>query len=489
MFKKLAALEWKLFTRSSSFKVNLFMKILLAFTVLYFTLGALMLGIGIYFIIEEELPNQSPLVVVCKYLIIWFVGELLFRFFMQKLPVLNIKPFMSVPIKRNTIIKYLIGKTVVSPFNLLPVFFFLPFTIILLLEGYGINAVFWFLAMGGLTFCNNFLNFFTQKSSVVFYLILGLVVTFIALAWWDIFDVFPYTGQFFYAMYEYPFVFLLPIISAVILCQMVFIYLRKNFYLDEAIQRKGSEAQKMELSFLNRFGKLAIFLKNDIRMILRNARPKQVLWTSFFFLFYGLFFFTQESYRNNTAFLPFISMFITSGFLITFGQLVPSWDSQYYKLLMSQNISYRKYLESKWWLMVLATFVSLILVTPYLYFGWDIYLMILAAAIFNIGLNSFITLLGGALNRIPVDLEVKRKAFGNTQGFNPTQLLIALPKMLGPVVIFFIPYLIWGYNAGLIALAISGIIGLLLKDFFLNKIVNIYKKGKYKTIAAFSEKN
>ena len=186
--------------------------------------------------------------------------------------------------------------------------------------------------------------------------------------------------------------------------------------------------------------------------------------------------------------LGFASIFITGGFLLSFGQLVPSWDSEYYKLLMSQNIPYRQYLESKWYLMVFAVIIAFILSTPYLYFGMDIYLIIAAGALFNIGLNTFITLFGGALNRVPIELDTKAKAFSNTNGFNPTQLLIALPKMILPIIIFFIPYHFISFNAGIITLALSGVIGIVFKNFFLNKIEQVYQKGKYKTIAAFSEK-
>jgi hypothetical protein len=241
---------------------------------------------------------------------------------------------------------------------------------------------------------------------------------------------------------------------------------------------------------MNRFGSVAPFLKNDIKMIMRNARPKQVLMMSFFFLFYGLFFFTQEMYVEKMPYiLAFAAIFITGGFLLSFGQLVPSWDSEYYKMLMSQNIPYRQYLESKWYLMVVAVIVAFILSTPYIYFGWDIYFMIAAGALFNIGLNTFITLFGGALNRVPIELNTKAKAFSNTNGFNPTQLLIALPKMILPILIFFIPYHFISFNAGLIALAASGALGIVFKNFFLNKIERIYQNGKYKTIAAFGEKN
>jgi hypothetical protein len=193
-------------------------------------------------------------------------------------------------------------------------------------------------------------------------------------------------------------------------------------------------------------------------------------------------------YNQNNGMLAFASLFITAGFLFSFGQMVPSWDSEYYKMMMSQNIPYRKYLESKWSLMVLGVLISFILSTPYIYFGWDIYGMIAAGASFNIGINSFVTLFGGALNRVPIELNTKAKAFSNTQGFNPTQLLIALPKMVLPVLLLSIPALLFNLTTGIICLAASGIIGLFFKNYFLNVIEKVYQKGKYKTIAAFGEK-
>ena len=144
--------------------------------------------------------------------------------------------------------------------------------------------------------------------------------------------------------------------------------IKKGFYLDGTISKKIEKISTTDLSWLDRFGSIAVFLKNDLRLIWRNARPKQVLMMSFLFLFYGLIFYTQPTYQKMPAFLAFASMFVTGGFLMTFGQLVPSWDSEYYKLLMSQNIPYRKYLESKWYLMVVAVGISFVLSTPYLYF-------------------------------------------------------------------------------------------------------------------------
>src|SRR5690606_22159516 len=159
-FKRFLSFEWKQFKRSSSFQKGIAIKILLVFGAIYFGVSFLFLGIGAYFLVEETFPQSDPLVVVNNYLVYWVVAELAVRFFLQQLPVMNIKPYMVLPVKRSTTIHYLLGKTAISYFNFLPLFFFLPFSVVLLFQGYEpLNVVCWFLAMLFFSFSWNFLNF------------------------------------------------------------------------------------------------------------------------------------------------------------------------------------------------------------------------------------------------------------------------------------------------------------------------------------------
>jgi hypothetical protein len=486
---KFLSLEWKQFRRSSFFEKGLAIKILMALVAIYFASMAVLAGVGVFFIFKKALPDMDPLVSINNFMIYWVLADLALRYFMQQLPVMNIKPMLLLPIQRHSVIKFLLLKTSFSYFNILPLLFFIPLAIVLLVQGYQpLMVVLWFISILAISFSINFLNFILNKNNTAFYVVIALLASFIGLQYFDVFDITPYTGVAFYSFYELDYTTLLPLALVVFLFKINYRMLRANFYVDGAVQGKKEKFQNYNLDFLNRFGTLASFLKNDVKMITRNARPKQVLLMSFLFLFYGLIFFTSDTYSDMPAFLAFAAMFVTGGFLISFGQLVPSWDSEYYKLMMSQNVSYKKYLESKWLLMALACAISFVLSTPYIYFGWDIFAMIAAGASFNIGLNSFITLYGGALNRVPMELNQKAKAFSNTQGFNPTQLLISLPKILGPMLIFYVPYKLISFNAGIITLALSGVLGLAFKSYFLNLIEKLYQKNKYKTIKAFSEK-
>ena len=154
---------------------------------------------------------------------------------------------------------------------------------------------------------------------------------------------------------------------------------------------------------------------------------------------------------------------------------------------MCQNLSYRGYLKAKWLLMTLSIVVSAILCIPYLYFGLKVYALILAGALFNIGLGTFITLFSGTANRTPIKLNVKAKAFENTQAFNLTQFLFVIPKVLAPVGIFWLGTLGWGFYGGVALLCVFGTAGLFLRNTLLDQVVKRYIKGKYTTLNAFTK--
>ncbi len=209
---------------------------------------------------------------------------------------------------------------------------------------------------------------------------------------------------------------------------------------------------------------------------------------SFLFLFYGLIFFDNPIYREKMpGFLLFAALFVTGGFTINYGQFVPAWDSSHYKMLMSQNIRYRKFLESKWFLMVAMTTILYFLSIPYLYYGLDIFLMITAGAIFNIGFNSLFLLYAGSFNRKRIDLE--KSGFSNMQGTSATQFLIIIPLMVLPMLLFWVFDKFVNANAGLIAIASIGIIGLIFKNYFMSLIEKKYIKDKYAAIHAFDQKS
>lgn len=489
MFRKFIYLEWKSFFRSSGFTGNLVLKIFMILGAIYFIGIFLLLGFGGYYLIEDS-TNVNPLLLVNKYIIYYLIADLMMRLFLQKIPIINIKPLLTLPIKRSTIVNFALGKTILSFFNILHFFFLIPFATVLVKEGYEpMQVLFWFLGIMALLYCNNFLNILLNNKDGLF---AGFVLVLIAMAglqYFNIFDITQYTVLFFQNLYDTGYLFILPLVALAALWYYSFHYFRTHLYLDSGLSGKQEEARTEDYNWLNRYGTLGTFLKNDIKLIRRNKRAKTAVIMSAVFLLYGLLFFTGafEAYDNSFMHM-FAAIFVTGGFLFTFGQFVPSWDSAYYPLMMSQNIQYKEYISSKWWLVVIGTIISTILASFYLYLGFDIYLMIIAAGIFNIGVNSHLVLLGGAYIKTPIDLASSKQAFGDKKSFNVKTLLLSLPKMIVPMALYAIGNSLIGAYWGVILVILAGVAGFAFRNRVFSMIEKIYKTEKYETLNSYKQK-
>lgn len=489
MIQKFLYLEWKAFTRSASFGANLAIKILMGFLALYFTLVFLAVGIGAFYILKKL--HLDPIVTINKFLIYYFLFDLIIRLLLQKIPVMNIRPLLVLPIKKPTIVHFSLGKTALSFFNIVHAFIFLPFSIVLIYEGYDVlSVILWHTAIVSLIYTNNFVNIVLSNKDNLLAVFVGIAAVFGVLEYYGFFDITNYTGPFFDALFNTYWAFAIPVLLLAGLYYVTFHYFKSNLYLDAGLSSKHDIAKTEDLTWLNQFGTIGTFLKNDIKLIKRNKRSKTTVGLSVMFLFYGLLFFTNgiEAY-NNPVWHIFAGIFVSGGFLITFGQFVPSWDSAYYQLMMTQNIPYKGYLSSKWWLMVIATIVSTILASFYLYFGWQIYMTIVVGAIYNIGVNSHLVLLGGAYTKTPIDLSSGKGAFGDKKAFNIKTMLVSIPQLALPVLLYWTGSTLANANVGLALVALLGILGFAFKNkaFFL--IEKIYKTEKYATIAAYKQKS
>ena len=488
MIQKFLYLEWKAFIRSASFATNLALKILMGFVAIYFILIFLALGIGVFYILKKE--NLDPIATVNKFMIYYVLIDLIIRLLLQKIPVLNIRPMLVFPIKKATIVHFSLGKTILSFFNLVHGFFLIPFCVVLLIEGYdAVAVVLWFLALYSLLYINNFINIILSNKDNLFGIFLAIAAVLAGLHYYGFFNVTDYTAPFFNAIFNTYWAFAIPVMALVGLYVVTFQYFKKNLYLDAGLSSKHDVAKTEDLTWLNQFGTIGTFLKNDIKLIKRNKRSKTTVGLSVMFLVYGLLFFTNRIPMYSSPAMQILGGIIVSGgFLITFGQFVPSWDSSYYQLMMTQNIPYKGYLSSKWWLMVIATIVTTTIASFYLYFGVQVYLTIIVGAIYNIGVNSHLVLLGGAYTKTPIDLSSGKGAFGDKKAFNIKTMLISIPQLALPVLLYWLGSKFGNPNIGLALVAGIGVIGFAFKEKAFSLIEKIYKSEKYATIAAYKQK-
>ena len=492
MIARFLNLELKQYFRSPYWEKSIGIKILMGFFGLYFVGMFALIGVGSYYGLKKIFPEEDPFTIVNKALFYWFSADLAMRFFLQKLPVMMVKPFLILPIKRSKIINFVISKSAFSFFNFLILFFTVPFSIELIKEGYQLTQVWtWFGLMFLMTHVVNLLNFFLEnlmsKSDLSTLPVVGVLALLSGLNYYQILPLSDLTYAGVSAILESPFYLfvLVGIISG--LYYSNFKSLMAKLYVDSAVQVKIKEAKTSDLSWTRRFGDIAPFMQLDLRLIMRNKRTKSTFFILLIGIFYGLMIYPQSMYKDMVYFYIFIGIFSTGSFLINFGQFIPAWDSGYYKMLMSQNFEYKRYLESKFVLMSISVVLLFVFGIPYVYFGWKILIVHFAAMVYNVGVNTHVIMYGGAFNRKKINLD--QKAAFNYQGTGAVQWLIGLPLMLLPMGIFAaIDYMV-NFETSITVLIAMGLLGIVFHRKLMSVITNKYIDVKHKMIAAFDQES
>ena len=173
---------WLSFFRNEKWRRNLFTRIMTIVLVLYFVFIFTILGLNIDKILVKI--GGDPADNFNSALLWYLLADLFLRCMLQPLPTIEIVPYLRFKIRRIAIIKYLLLRSMVNLFNVLPLFVILPFAIRILLPQFGIAMVLAYLScILLLIILNNFLavliGFLSQKQW--YYMFLPMVLLGIAL--------------------------------------------------------------------------------------------------------------------------------------------------------------------------------------------------------------------------------------------------------------------------------------------------------------------
>jgi hypothetical protein len=488
MYKKFIYLQWKSFFRAAGVASKLAQKILIGVVWAYFAFVFSGLAFIAFYGIQEEF-GLDPLPTVSGFLIYAFALWIVIRYFIQKMPMVHVQPLLTLPLSKKRIVHFGLAKSTISFFNIINVFFFIPFGFILLKEDYSLwGIISWGLSIGCIILTTNFLNVLLNSHDRLLLVATAILLGLFGFQYYELFDITTFSEPVFMAPYYQPVWLLVPLALMIFSYRQSFEHFLKKLYMDSDEMRPKKEVQRAtELKWLDGFGRTSFFLKNDIRLIVRNKRARMAVWMGVAFLFYGLIFMMDIYDYPLTK--VFVGIFVTGGFLFSFGQFVPSWDSSYYALMMTQNVPYKEYLKSKWWLVVVGTLVSIPLASFYIFFSWESYFAIIAGGIYNIGVNAHMVLLSGAYTRTPIDLNSMQRAFGDKKSFNAKTILLGIPKIFLPMFIFYIGVLVHSKLMGFILIGVVGVLGFALRNLVFDWIEKVYQNEKYQTLVAYKQKN
>nr|WP_294795511.1 DUF5687 family protein [uncultured Mucilaginibacter sp.] len=483
--------ELKAFWRSKNTGKSIGVRIVMGLMILYLLVVVGIIGFAMDVVLEKALPHEDVIVSFCGIILMYFLFELLSRIQLQELPTLRVQPYLHLPVRRNIIVGYLAFTALLSFFNLWPIILFFPFIFKVIAHvGSGAAAGF-IVAILSITIFNNYLALYLKRRAnlngwvfVIVTVVLGLIIA--GDFAWHIYSIRNISYAFFGNLLKHPALALVPLAMAIGMYVLNFVYLKQNLYLEELSRKKASYKTSTEYPLLDRFGSLGDQVANEIKLILRNKRPRSAFIMSAVFLLYGLIIYLNPSQGSSDWWRIFVGMFITGFFIISYGQFLYSWQAAHFDGLMVSKVSFTDFLKAKYLLFTAVSTAAVVLSIPYAYFGWRTVLVHFVMYVWNLGVNIHIVLFFANRNAKRIDLS--KGASFNWEGVGATQWLLSLPLMLGPYVIFAPFKLLNLADVGLAIMTVVGIAGIVTRSFWLDKLVQDFYKRKYTITEGFRNK-
>jgi hypothetical protein len=483
--------ELKAFWRSKNTGKSIAIRVVMGILILYLFLNVLFVGVFLDKILEEVFPNDDLVKSFCGIILIYFLFDLLMRLQLQELPTLRVQPYLHLPIKRNTLVRYLALTAVLSVFNLWPFVLFFPFVFKVVATDSGLLVSLAFVvAIIGLTVFNNYLALYIKRRSNLNGWVFLIAATVLILVTtcdfkWHLYSLHDISYAFFGRLLIIPALAAIPLILGVIMYYFNFSYLKQNLYLEELTAHKiKTYKSNTDIPFLARFGAVGDLAANEIKLVLRNKRSRSSLIMGLFFMFYGLIFYTQKEYGEG--FKIFAGMFMTGIFIINYGQFMFSWQASHFDGLLVNNISFTDFVKAKYLLFTIVSTVAFLLTTPYVYFGWHVLLVHFVMYLWNIGINTTIVLFFANRNFKRIDLS--KGASFNWEGVGATQLLLTFPLLIAPY-IFYGPLALFKHpDIGLALLAAIAVTFLLTRNYWIKQLEADFYTKRYQIAEGFRNK-
>jgi hypothetical protein len=483
--------QWKSFWRSRNAGKNLVIQFFVAFITIYILAVAIGVGFFLVELIKRFRPGEDEVKVFCGFILYYFSFDILTRFLIQELPTLSILPYLILNIKRKQLIRFLNVRSLFTILNILPLVLFLPFTLIVISRSYGpAAAAGLIISVLFLTVFNHFLILYIKRKTILnswwfagFFII---VAAFAAADYYKIFSISSISEKLFLYFLEIPSLSLCTVALAIAAFINNYRFLYRNLYLED-ITLKSRKKESANWTFLSRFGTIGELIAVDLKLLLRNKRPRSIVLLTAVFLFYGLIFYKEQYIQGNEwGMLLMGGIFLTGLFIGNYGQFLFAWQSCHFDGLMTGHLQVHSYIKSKFTLFTAVCTIILALTSIYGFLSWKLLVVQLAGYFYNIGIHSVIAVYFATYSYKGIDLS-KGSSF-NYQGIGAAQWVYTLIVLLVPLSIFLPFSLLINPFAGVIAIGVFGLVSFFLQDWWIEIITREFKKRKHAILEGFREK-
>jgi len=492
MILTLLSHQWKSFWRGRNAARSLVAQIFMGLVIAYLLASMLLAGLATGRALHKIFPGQDTVSIFCGFVLYYFFIDILMRFAMQELPVLAVQPYLGQNIRRRQMVSFLNIRSLFHFLNLMPLLFFVPFACTDMAAHSGALASTAFItAIIFIILFNNFLILYIKRRTIInVWWLVGFAVVMIAFMLLDFFHIISLRGWssgLFMGILAKPMLVIIPVALGLSAWFNNYRFLLTNLYLDEGGRSEKGKSSR-EYSWLQQLGLTGDLIALELKLMLRNKRPKYLVRMTALFMFYGFIFYNKHYLSEQSMYIVlfFPALFMTGIFIMNYGQFLFAWHSSYFDGLMASNVSIPAFIRSKFMLYNAISTTIFIITSLYGLITWKVLVIQTAGFLYNIGINSVISIYLATYSYKGIDLT--RSATFNYQGIGMVQWLYVLIIILVPYGIYYPLAKFVSPWAGCAVIGGLGLIGLLMQSYWVQVLTREFKQRKYLMLAGFREK-
>lgn len=447
-------------------------------------------GTALAFAFESE--SVEAYHIMNSALIFILLLDFLIRFPFQKTPTQEVKPYLLLPVRRKRLLDFLLIRSGLSGFNLIWLFFFVPFAILTITRFYGVWGVLTYcIGIWLLMILNNywFLLCLTLINERIWWILLPVLVyggiaaglfipeNSILFDWSvDLGEGF-ITGNLLAFIGTFLAIALLWLINRGVMNRLVY---------DEINKVEDTKVKHVsEYKFLDRYGEIGEYMRLELKMMLRNKVCKTSLRTVFLVVILFSCILSFSEIYDGTGMKNFIMVYNFVIFGLLFLSNIMSYEGNYIDGLMSRKESIYTLLRAKYILYSIAILIPLILMIPAMATGKLSVLSCIAWAVFSVGCVYFGLFQLAVYNTKTVDLNAKMTNRHNAG--TGLQNLIAGAALGVPLLLNFVLVAVWGDTVTSWILIVIGAAFILTSRFWLKNVYHRFMKRRYKNMEGFRD--
>lgn len=148
--------RWLLIRRSAYFKLKLAGRIIKALLLLYCLVFFFYMGFILDVILTKVMEGKEAVTLVNRNMVTVFLLMTIVRFFIQKLPAVDMLPYLNLPLRKSGLVRAWLLLSFINGWTILPFAFLLPFWVKIIMQKFiVVESVYWLLGLASLVLISN----------------------------------------------------------------------------------------------------------------------------------------------------------------------------------------------------------------------------------------------------------------------------------------------------------------------------------------------